>query len=205
MSHPTKTLKHITYKQLIADHDVEHDGALDHMGDDNIVNAMPGWTVSDGHSPVPYPAAETAKDAAREYVCAGDWGDTTTTIWVHVTTWRVARVGDMELRVDIDHHCIAVDPDEPACVDKGSKHDWQSPHDIVDGTEENPGVCGHGGGVIVRTVCARCGRYRIVDTWAQDPETGKQGLRSIEYMEPDDQSLAWIEYDESDNPPPSWG
>lgn len=51
----------------------------------------------------------------------------------------------------------------------------------------------HGGGVVVREVCAVCGCYRETDSWAQRPDTGEQGLKSIAYEEADDASLAWIE------------
>jgi hypothetical protein len=52
---------------------------------------------------------------------------------------------------------------------------------------------GHGGGVIIREVCAHCGKYRVTDTWAQRMDTGAQGLEAVEYREADDASLAWIE------------
>lgn len=33
----------------------------------------------------------------------------------------------------------------------------------------------------ITTACRHCGCGRTVDTWAQDPETGEQGLRSVTY------------------------
>jgi NMD protein affecting ribosome stability and mRNA decay len=41
-------------------------------------------------------------------------------------------------------------------------------------------------------VCAHCGAYQDWDGWAQDPETGEQGLKSIEYREADEASQAWM-------------
>jgi hypothetical protein len=85
--------------------------------------------------------------------------------------------------VDRDRIAAAIDPgiaNQPACVD-GEDHDWQSPIEIVGGIKENPGVWGHGGGVTIQEVCLRCGCGKCTDTWAQDPETGEQGLRSIKY------------------------
>lgn len=81
-----------------------------------------------------------------------------------------------------DEDCIdiAIDPIEPGC-EEWHEHDWYSPHDIVGGLEENPGVFGHGGGVIIVEICRHCGCRRTTDTWAQRPDTGKQGLRSIQY------------------------
>jgi hypothetical protein len=83
-----------------------------------------------------------------------------------------------------------IDPDEPDCT--GDGHDWQSP-EMLGGLSENPGVVGHGGGVIVTEVCAHCGRYRTTDTWAQNRSTGEQGLTSVEYTVADNRSEQWIE------------
>ena len=48
---------------------------------------------------------------------------------------------------------------------------------------EDPGVHGHGGGVLITEVCRHCGCKRTTDTWAQNPETGVDGLRSVSYEE----------------------
>jgi len=94
-------------------------------------------------------------------------------------------------RTERDSVTVALEPDEPDCAD-GADHDWRSPLSVVGGIAENPGVWGHGGGVIIREVCSRCGAYRVTDTWAQDRETGEQGLRSVRYEDADEESLAWI-------------
>jgi hypothetical protein len=75
---------------------------------------------------------------------------------------------------------IALEPDEPECED-GADHDWQSPVEIVGGCSGSPGVYGHGGGVIITSVCLRCGTERVSDTWAQDSGDGEQGLESVSY------------------------
>jgi len=76
---------------------------------------------------------------------------------------------------------VTIDPPEPACTTPGrAGHDWQAPHDLVGGLEQNPGVFGNGGGVIVHQVCD-CGVWRIRDTWAQRNDTGEQGLDSVRY------------------------
>jgi hypothetical protein len=72
-------------------------------------------------------------------------------------------------------YCIdaIVEPDEPSCIDSDG-HDWQSPHYLVGGLPENPGVWGsYNGGVIVREVCLRCGCGRTIDTRAHDTDTGE--------------------------------
>jgi hypothetical protein len=77
---------------------------------------------------------------------------------------------------------VTFEPAEPECThDEG--HDWQTPHEILGGIEENPGCWGHGGGVKYTEVCMRCGCGKHVDTWAQNSSTGEQGLTSTSYTE----------------------
>lgn len=128
-------------------------------------------------------AAGSARLAARYYVDGGDWSANRCTSWV--------RIHVQEEGSDSSEHIkVAIEPDEPDCL-FGEVHDWRSPQSVVGGIEENPGVQCHGGGVVITEVCARCGIYREIDTWAQDPETGEQGLRSTEYRDADEVSLAF--------------
>ena len=147
--------------------------------------------ADDGNAKLYYEGLSAA-EAAKEYVDSGDWGYRTETIWVDVHTWRLGldEDGD-EVRVDEESHSIALEVDEPECSD-GQEHDWRAPYSVVGGIRENPGVWGHGGGVIMHEVCRHCGTYRVIDTWATDRETGAQGLRSVEYREADEASLAWV-------------
>lgn len=111
--------------------------------------------------------------------------------WVRTGSWNLG-VGDSTIWIDVqvegaDGDCIetmtvSVDPPEPRC--SASDHDWQSPHHLVGGLEENPGVFGHGGGARIHECCMNCGARRVTDTWAQRPDTGEQGLRSVQYDGP---------------------
>lgn len=85
---------------------------------------------------------------------------------------------------------VEIEPVPPRCV--AHNHDWRTPYSLLGGLRENPGVRGHGGGVVMRSVCRHCGIYRVVDTWAQDPVDGEQGLTSVTYLEADDSSLEWL-------------
>jgi len=110
--------------------------------------------------------------AENEYVNGGSYDTSNGTIWV---TWHA---------IDESGECVAsrtirIDPRAPKCC--GGEHDWRSPHAIVGGLKENPGVHGHGGGVIITEVCMHCGCERVTDTWAQDRATGRQGLESVAY------------------------
>ena len=117
--------------------------------------------------------ADSPDDAIDEYLDGGDWTpEEGGTVWYTITAYD--RDGERTERK------VEFNPPEPKCAE-GHDHDWQSPHEIVGGLEENPGVSGHGGGVITHEVCAHCGLHRWTDTWATDPSDGEQGLTSVEY------------------------
>lgn len=122
-------------------------------------------------------SAEEALEEARDNVDIANYpgfdGEArTSTIWVSVNV-------RCEETDEEDSATVQCDPDEPEC--EGTAHDWQSPYDLLGGLKENPGVQGHGGGVVIEEVCMRCGCARITDTWAQNPETGEQGLEGVSY------------------------
>lgn len=117
--------------------------------------------------------AKSNVDRANYRGC-GDEHDGETTFWIDVRVW-------CEATGEEDGATVQVDPEEPDCSSDTGYHDWQSPHALVGGCEENPGVHGHGGGVIISEVCMHCGCGRTTDTWAQNRETGEQGLESVEY------------------------
>lgn len=121
---------------------------------------------------------------ARKSVLDGDWDRSGGTFWVRVSLCCA-------LSGEADEITVAVEPQAPKCAAK-AEHDWQSPHEVVGGIAENPGVHGHGGGVIIREVCRHCGAYRVTDTWAQDRTTGRQGLRGVRYEDADEDSLEWV-------------
>jgi hypothetical protein len=125
---------------------------------------------------------KVAWQEAREWTENGDY-DLTETIWVRVYVARETDPGYESGRGSDDEETLTVtlEPPEPPCGDDGGDHDWQSPHAIVGGIKENPGVQGHGGGVLIHEACMRCGCARHTDTWAQNPSTGEQGLRSVAY------------------------
>lgn len=203
--------------------------------------------------------ADSAREAAEQYVSGDDWGDRSSTVWVEVRVTPIISAPDRssvlaaveamnaghiidhgdhltltvaedyaidELRAALpagakadwagssntdaqgdttediriewcDEHgddewvTITVPAEDPDCDVEGG-HDWQSPHQVVGGIKENPGVSVHGGGVIITEVCSRCGIYRITDTWAQNPSTGEQGLESVEFRASDAASRAWL-------------
>lgn len=227
MTMTTKTTRDEIETRLLAGETVEaiaEDLGLDVVNDESgePMVALPGYVADDGNAEVEYELADSGKEAAKEYVSDGDWGDDrSSSSWVTVYTWRrglrlqtaeccrcIAPATAHDAEGDPaceDHACapeagvtlkplldviesdtdrvqrkVEIEPEAPDC-DGGAEHDWASPHEIVGGIKENPGVWGHGGGIVSRSVCRRCGCGRKVDTWAQDPTDGQQGLTSTSY------------------------
>jgi hypothetical protein len=87
---------------------------------------------------------------------------------------------DLTARACDEQITVVVPMPKPPCA-PGEDHDWQSPYDIVGGCKENPGVWGHGGGVVINECCIHCGARKRTDTWAQSPVTGEQGIEEVTY------------------------
>lgn len=136
------------------------------------------WELREGGYPydtVTATSPEAALEVARGNVDRSNYSDCKGTLWIDV---RVA----CEETGETDSDSVTLHEEEPDCADD-EVHDWRSPHSLVGGLEENPGVHGHGGGVIITEVCRHCGCKRVTDTWAQNRDTGEQGLESVEYEE----------------------
>lgn len=71
-------------------------------------------------------------------------------------------------------------PLAPDCAD-GHEHEWIAPHSVLGGLKENPGVWGHGGGIVYEELCEHCHVKRVTDTWATNPINGTQGHRVVRY------------------------
>ena len=106
---------------------------------------------------------EDALEQAREWLLGVEWGTSQGTIRVSATV--TGPHGEER------EAAVTIDPEEPECPE-GDEHDWQRPHELVGGLEENPGVWGHGGGITSIDVCMRCGLRKLVDTWADDGHGG---------------------------------
>lgn len=162
--------------------------------DDEAAVQLPGWACSAYGQPHVYMPARSSREAAEACVAEGEWGHSLETSWVLVFAERIGVTADGRVGLTDDvtrrEHLITIEPEEPPC--SGDAHEWRSPWEVVGGGEDNPGVSAHGGGVVILEVCRLCGWYRIEDSWAQDPETGIQGLESTAYRPPDEESLAWV-------------
>lgn len=79
------------------------------------------------------------------------------------------------------------DVDDLPPADEGDEHGhaWRSPHAVVGGIEENPGVYGHAGGVTIDEVCVRCGLRRLTDTWDQSYTGTGEPVETVRYGDDD--------------------
>lgn len=107
------------------------------------------------------------------------------TSWYDYNVYEMDAIGedgfiDYDNFEAIESGTVTLYPPEPECDDSRG-HNWDAIHDIEGGLEENPGVWGHGGGVIIVEHCTRCNVIKTKDTWAQRSDTGEQGLVSISY------------------------
>ena len=125
--------------------------------------------------------AESARDAANEYVNGGGWNDET------ISTHLDIYVRDEEDSDCSEHFVISLHPPVPKC--KGydnTNHKWESP-EFLGGLKENPGCWDIGGKIKRVEVCSICGKYRQTIT-----DYNLNGRESVEYMDMDDLSANWI-------------
>jgi hypothetical protein len=153
--------------------------------------AFGGESLNGGRERGHLHAPSDVEAALTGWTAGGDWDASESTFWIHDHAWPVDPVTSEELDADRVDVRVAFEPAEPNCDHDGG-HDWKSPHSVLGGLEDNPGVWGKGGGVVIREVCLHCGAYRVTDTWAQDRSTGVQGLESVTYEDADDDSLEWV-------------
>ncbi len=135
---------------------------------------------------------DAARDHALSVMADAEFDTSEGTVWYRGHLFEIETDDDGDERAEnIAYLTYTFEPSEPDC-ERGQEHDWKAPHSVVGGIKDNPGVHGHGGGVIIREVCAHCGAYKVIDTWAQDMSNGQEGLHSVAYEDADEISLAWI-------------
>jgi hypothetical protein len=135
---------------------------------------------------------DAAIEQLRDWMRGAEFDTTAGTVWYDAKLYAVGEDADGDETTEWVHtETVAFEQDEPDCTHNDG-HDWQSPYSVVGGIKENPGVWGHGGGVIIRACCVHCGRYKVEDTWAQRMDTGEQGLTSIKYEDADDAAENWV-------------
>ena len=87
------------------------------------------------------------------------------------TIWRDTLILDEDTQEVVERITTAIDPRPPKCT-AAAGHDWQTPHALVGGLRENPGVFSSDhGGIRMHEVCSLCGTERILDTGATRPDS----------------------------------
>ena len=182
MTNPVHPL--VARAELLAQHRVISAVRIERIKDADLPRRWSLYEEGQGYGEFVGTKAE-AKREARDNCDAGNYGSPEKTVWID---WEIR----CELTGEDEAGTVECDPDEPACAE-GHEHAWETPYSVLGGLKENPGVWGHGGGVIMKFVCRHCGKYRVVDTWAQRMDTGEQGLNSIRYEDADEESSAWVD------------
>ncbi len=124
-----------------------------------------------------YPDHMSDEEVAEAFIKTGDWGESYETCWVEV--YIVEHEPGTEFNAHSEQSnlrsiCVTLEPTEPKCASHEDgisvDHDWQTPHELVGGCDNNPGVIGKGGGVECTEVCSGCGIYRVTSNWHQAGE-----------------------------------
>jgi len=126
----------------------------------------------------------TLDDDIEESVRDGDWGDDT-------GSWVWTGRSSCEATSEEDSHRVAFEAEEASC-DHDDGHDWRSPHAVLGGLSENPGVWGGpNGGTTSREVCGHCGLYRTYQSHATNRSDGTT-YAATDYEPADEASLEWV-------------
>jgi hypothetical protein len=124
-----------------------------------------------GDATVEIPDCSSGREAAERYVDGGQWGDPDdlTSSWVEVWVWTEDPDDPDGEPSDEACHYVPLHPDEPPCDDE-HEHDWVLRDEQLSG-----------GGAIIEWACTQCGCRHLKDSWARDPESGREGLTSHSY------------------------
>lgn len=161
--------------------------------EEGVVPWLAEWTASDGCSQWPAGADYQAdEDDLADDIDPDAWrsADDTETEWIDVRWWLPCVRWDGVVGTVHYDRTFAIEPEVPG----DCEHEWCSPHSVVGGCEQNPGVWAAvgGPGVEITEVCRHCGMYRVTETDAQSHHDGQyRGVR-VSYRQADEDSLAWI-------------
>jgi hypothetical protein len=135
------------------------------------------WMGECGETVIAAASDEEALAKAEKWVKDGDWSECEEEVLQRYQV--ISDEGDWDCKT-----AVGGKP-EPECSE--DEHDWQRPHELVRGMEENPGVWSRGAHFEFQDVCAHCGMHRTTlteDTQNDIPER-------VTYSDADAESLAW--------------
>lgn len=148
---------------------------------------MKSYLIGDEHGAdeiIQAESLEQALDLACDWAKGGSWDcrceievfavEFDTTVKNNGSDRRGEEIGDREwTTVEVGEN-----QPEPECTE--DSHDWQTPHDIVGGLKENPGVWSLGGTTMTyHSVCSHCGLHRHETTYGAQRNPGQ--LDKIKY------------------------
>lgn len=139
-----------------------------------IWDANARWTITSTPDALETDVEESVRDA--------DWG--TDESWVWDGRSRCETTGE-EGRHEVTFESVV-----PSCTE--DEHDWGTPHSVLGGLRDNPGVQGGpNGGITARSVCAHCGVYRVFVSRKTNPSDGST-YEATDYEPADEDSLEWV-------------
>lgn len=132
---------------------------------------------------------DEALEAARDWAAEGSYDER---VMVEVRVQEIdaggAGIGDVHY-TEVE---AGPEPEEPECASVDD-HDWQTPYHLVGGCRENPGVWGGAGtSMSFRSVCRRCGTYRLRRITGSQRNPGEVP-ETVTYEDADDASRRWVE------------
>lgn len=131
---------------------------------------------------------DEAVEKAQDWLDGGDWGEEEDYVSVKITD-----ADGNEKKVEL----VVGGPTPPECM-VGMGHKWESPHELLGGLRENPGVCGlQGTQLDITEVCGHCGYYRQTIT-KSSPNSYPRTPERVTYRKPDAKSLAWAGVENED-------
>ncbi len=135
------------------------------------------WTVWDSQGIQESIEAATAEEAAEEYRDLGDWNLDAEGAHAFVLNLWVIPEGSED---SPEQFSFVMEPPIPECT--GGSHRFVSPHNLVGGCVENPGVFGgpHGG-ITTHSVCAHCGLERTHQSRGSLPGGGGRNFPVNQY------------------------
>lgn len=133
-------------------------------------------------------SAESMEDAI-EYVTElwqeGSWDEK---CLVEVRVERLGWADEVLETESVEIEC-GDDPKAPDCKD-GQEHEWHTPHNVLGGLEENPGVWSAGGtSMVFKSVCKHCGCVKTEFFCGTQRNPGQ--CDTIEYDSENIDALKW--------------
>lgn len=137
---------------------------------------------------------KSAVAAAKEWASEGSYDER---VMVSVYVQSVDEDGD-----DTDEYGSAEveagpEPEAPECAE-GEEHEWESPHELVGGIKENPGVWSLGGTTMTfHYVCGHCGAHKHETCYGSQRNPGQ--CDQVTYEEADDDTKEWLKQRQEDD------